>query len=351
MNKIDRSDKVNDILGEAPNWMIRWGITIIFIIIILIIAGSALISYNDVVNTNIIVTTKIPPAYIEARTEGRLQEVYVDAQDKVSKNEILGVIENTANLQDVLYVKKNLDNLIITPNISLDSISNLFPSNLNLGKTQPSYYSFITKLKKYITYKSSEANNLKNLTTSYKIKKRDQIIDQQSIQDLQENLYQSLQNLKNNILNWEQLYVLKSPINGKVALFDLWNRYQNINIGETVFIIVPQQSTEIIGRIDIPIKNSAKVKKGQQVIIKLDNYPYQEWGSVSGKITSISEIPRKNDATYTAYIEIDSLITSFDNEVVFKQEMRGSAEIITEELTILERIFYQLNQVFSKNSS
>ena len=33
-----------------------------------------------------------------------------------------------------------------------------------------------------------------------------------------------------------------------------------------------------------------------------------------------------------------------DKKIDFKQEMRGNAEIVTEELSVLERIFYQLKK-------
>ena len=43
----ERSDQVREILGKAPNWMIRSGSLLIFFIILLLILGSAVISYNE----------------------------------------------------------------------------------------------------------------------------------------------------------------------------------------------------------------------------------------------------------------------------------------------------------------
>ena len=39
---------------------------------------------------------------------------------------------------------------------------------------------------------------------------------------------------------------------------------------------------------------------------------------------------------------------AYDKEIEFKQEMRGTAEIITEDLRLIERFFYQLKDVFSR---
>ncbi|WAC03634.1 hypothetical protein N7U66_09360 [Lacinutrix neustonica] len=40
------------------------------------------------------------------------------------------------------------------------------------------------------------------------------------------------------------------------------------------------------------------------------------------------------------------LITSYNKEIKFKQEMRGNAEVITEDLRLAERFFYQIKDIF-----
>lgn len=42
-------------------------------------------------------------------------------------------------------------------------------------------------------------------------------------------------------------------------------------------------------------------------------------------------------------------ITSYQKQNPFQQEMRGSAEIITEDLRLIERIFYQFREIFKSN--
>ena len=52
--------------------------------------------------------------------------------------------------------------------------------------------------------------------------------------------------------------------------------------------------------------------------------------------------------TYSAYLKVASLNSSFDKMIEFRQEMEGTAEIVVEELTVMQRIFYQLREVFSR---
>ena len=44
-----RSDEVQEIISAVPNWMIRWGITLIFGLIVMLIALSWFIKYPDII--------------------------------------------------------------------------------------------------------------------------------------------------------------------------------------------------------------------------------------------------------------------------------------------------------------
>lgn len=429
-NKLSRyeesSDQVREILGQPPNWTIRWGTTLVIVIVLILIIGSSFINYHDIVHAKITITTEIPPAYIKTRTNGKLANIFVEANQSVGKNEILAEIENTANLDHVYYVKKQLDDFKFDI-YQIDTLSNIFPISLDLGSIQQSYNNFISQYQTFLLFNllepnkketsvikqqkkeqynllAKQENQLKLFEEEVKLSEnsyhRDQTLfkqkviavsefekshrsylaDKQRHEDLKmaisntkiaiarlnsslvqnsiqgteskhdytQNLYQSLQILRNDILNWEDLYIMKSPIDGTVSLFDIRNKYHNVKSDEALFTIIPNNAGAIIGRLRMPVKNSGKVKVNQQVIVKLDNYPYQEWGSLTGNIANISAVPKQGEALYTIYIKIGGLKTSFGKELEFRQEMQGTAEIVTEELTVLQRIFYQLRKIFSR---
>lgn len=156
------------------------------------------------------------------------------------------------------------------------------------------------------------------------------------------------QELKGKIDQWENTNVIKSPVSGTVTAFDLWNTYQNVGKGEHLVTIVPHQTSELIGKCKVPIRNSAKVKPGQDVLIKLENYPYREWGLLKAQVINISEIPkREKQAYYAVTVTIPKLITSYNKEINFKQEMYGTARIVLEEMSLLERIFYHFRSVWT----
>ena len=77
------------------------------------------------------------------------------------------------------------------------------------------------------------------------------------------------------------------------------------------------------------------------------NYPEEEFGVLEGKVESIS-LTTDIDNNYLVDVSLPSkLVTSYGKEIEFKQEMIGSAEIITEDLRLLHRFFYQLRQIFN----
>ncbi len=166
--------------------------------------------------------------------------------------------------------------------------------------------------------------------------------------NLEVDLLLSQQNLISAIQKWEDTYLLKSPIDGRLSYFEVWGEYQNVENGESVYSVVPDIQQNLIGKCIIPIRNAGKLKKGQKVNLKLDNYPYHEWGMVRAKVGSISQIPKGGDNPgYIVYLTINDLKTSYGKELEFHQELNGTAEILLKEVTLIERIFYQFRHLWS----
>ena len=157
---------------------------------------------------------------------------------------------------------------------------------------------------------------------------------------------QSYSLLKKAIRDWEQRYVLKSEIVGKVSFLNYWSVNQTVSQGDLVFTIIPDLQADYIAKLEAESLNSGKVKKGQKVNIKLENYPETEFGMLNGKITNISQTPNRDGKYYIDVKLPNMLITSYNREIEFKQEMRGTAEIITEDLRLIERFFYQFKSLF-----
>lgn len=165
---------------------------------------------------------------------------------------------------------------------------------------------------------------------------------------LLKNTLQAFNQLKNAIKQWEYLYVFQSRIEGTVSFMDFWNTYQNVNKGDLVFTIIPETNTSFIAKLKTPIQNSGKIEKGQKVNIRLANYPFAEFGVIEGVVERISSSINEEGFYVIDVILPSNLITSYQRKVVFKQEMQGSAEIITEDLRLMQRFLYGFRDLLKR---
>jgi multidrug resistance efflux pump len=431
INNIEiRSEEIEEILGKAPNRIIRSGITVVFSVIVLIFIGSCIFKYPDIINSTIVITTENVPATIVAKTSGKITKIFVKDNGHVKKNDYIAVIENTANDKHVKEISDKLDTL--KPYLSDFNLTKIhsvsFEQSYSLGDLQSYFSTFRKDMEDYIEFIDKDYQHKKIAAIQEQITKYKQLytklVNQQDIMQqklsiggsqfsrdsslysnktialsdfekskttLLENKYsavsssatldntlisisqleqsileleqdytekkktselsliESFNNLQSQIKLWEQTYILKSPIDGIITFTKIWSENQNVASGDKVVTVIPEETSKILGKLTIKIDGSGKVKVGQKVNIKLANYPYMEYGMLEGKIKSISLIPTDN--TYIAEVEFpEGLKTNYGKQLEFGQEMQGSAEIITEDIHLIERLFNPIKALLKKNT-
>ena len=73
----------------------------------------------------------------------------------------------------------------------------------------------------------------------------------------------------------------------------------------------------------VPAVNSGKIAKGEKVLIKLDNYRYQEYGIVEGRVQNISFTPDDKGNYYVDVTLPEGLKTSYHKTLPFDTELKG----------------------------
>ncbi len=423
-----RSEEVQEIIGRTPNRLIQYGITVIFSIVILLLAGSFFFKYPDIIQARIVLTGNNPPAEIKARTNGKITQFFIKDKQEVKKDEILGIIENTTVYNDFKTLKQQIPGLKIFINSSQSDILNFHVlQNLRLGDLQIQYSKLLSDISNYkdfivLDYHNKKKESLRNqisanqkylqnLKRQEKLSRNDLILTQKqynrdsilfisksisafeleksesqllqkkyayesaknaitsteiTISGLEQNnielekqyyeqkanfdisLRETYENLLAQIELWEQTYMLKSPVNGQISFDKYWTDNQNVTSGETVFIVVPPKTSELFGRAEIPAVGAGKVKKGQRVNIKFDDFPHTQFGSVRAKVEDISLV-RTNEKYLVTVSFPDSLNTNYRKQIPFVQNMQGSAEIITEDLPLIARLINPLKKLFYEN--
>lgn len=419
-----RSEEFNEVLGVVPAWIVRWGITMVACIVVLLLAGSAVFKYPDVIGATVTLTGTTPVSAVMARSSGKLQELYVGNNQQVEADALLAVIENPARTDDIIRLKElvrqaenNLDTIVLVPSrqLQLGSVQSLYSSFYLLMSEYRQFKELAYHLKKIDLVKNRIVKNEAYYTNMLRQRElsesqteiihrqyaRDSLlgakglVSQETVEEsynryLQavlsvENMERSLENLqiqlaqmneslydteyqylerKNSLetqlrssLNqlqaeidtWEMNYALTSPVDGEITFTQYWTSNQNVVAGNVVFNVVPVNQGEIIGKALLPIERSGKVKKGQKVNIRFNNYPDKEFGIVQGVVENISLIPvadGQNVKNYMVDIRLpNGLRTSYNKELPFLPETEGQADIITEDISLLERFLMPIRKV------
>ncbi|HBZ67979.1 MAG TPA: hypothetical protein DEO70_14185 [Bacteroidales bacterium] len=160
-------------------------------------------------------------------------------------------------------------------------------------------------------------------------------------QDLLDKTNEAAKDLIKQFEIWEKTYVLKSSSTGTVLVWKNWSSGQSVEAGEIVLSIKPEKAERVFGKATIAIENPGRIKVNQKVLIKLQSFPYPEFGVLTGKIRSISG----TSANGKCILEIDltkGLSTNYNRQLPLTYGMTGTAEIITEDKRLLERLIAPL---------
>jgi len=158
----------------------------------------------------------------------------------------------------------------------------------------------------------------------------------------------SINQLQTEILSWKSSYLLTSPCNGKISFSNYWSIDQNVTAGDVVFTVVPSASSTLLGKALLPAERSGKVRVGQKVNIHFVNYPDNEYGMVVGVVDKISLIPI--GGKYTVVVTFpNGLLTTYGKRLPLTHEMTANADIITNDLRLIDQFFLPIKKIFRNN--
>lgn len=154
----------------------------------------------------------------------------------------------------------------------------------------------------------------------------------------------TLNRLESRILNWKEQYLLIAPVSGELNYLGFFDDNQFVEQGASLFSISSFKGSAYAKGL-IPLEGSGKVMPKQKALISLDNYPDYEFGHINASVDKIGSIPENGFYTITFHLP-EGLSTNLTKEISFSPELQGAVEIITNDHTVLDRIFGQLSQIF-----
>jgi len=421
------SEEAQEIIGSVPSWVVRWGITVVFVIFAGIVAGCYFIKYPQIVTAPITITTVNPPADLAARYDGLLDTVCVSNGDTVRQGQLLALFATPARYDDISAIERSLQGSCAEP-LSALVRSEWLDETYTLGDLQSTWAEFLRQCLDYRHYldidyigrkkqllaaqidKNAEYYDrlqtqkrllLKDLDYGRRTLERDSLllseavissadyeataqgflskqnskagfdatltsteltilqtrqqIVELSVQEENEKaeyehaLDQLRQQLLAGIAQWKEQYAVIAPAGGRVSLQSYWSRGQHVSVGSILASIVPEGKTEVLGRMQVPSSGFGKVEQGQAVNVKLNGFPYMEFGVLKGTIRSISAVPVQTAAGVAYTVEVvfpGELTTTYKKELPLIQQMDGTGEIITEDMRLIEQFIRPVVSLF-----
>ena len=244
--------------------------------------------------------------------------------------------------------KINEEELVLKRN-ELDRVESLYKKGvLTLQEFENKKLEFIQNEKNFKSLLSNISQLKSMLISNDKTINSTVINEEKELFSLENNAKQSFLFLKKSLADWELNFILKSSISGQVTFLKYWKENQTITSGENIFTIIPDEKDGFVGKTKVKAFNSGKIRLGQKVNIRLNNFPDREFGILKGTVKNISLTP-DNEGFLLVDIALPSILkTSYNKTIPFKQEMSGIAEIITEDLRLLERLLYQFRDLIRR---
>lgn len=284
-------------------------------------------------------------------------------KESLAQNLILNLkpyqVEGNAQTFEAIQLKERLSLLISQKEINqselqlqkndLDRYETLYKKGIvATQEIEKQRLLYLQSQKNYKTVLSTISQLKSSLNELNKNSKTTQINQRKENSTLERNQIQAFYQLKKAVKDWELNYVLRAAIDGKISFLQLWAENQTVTAGENVFSIIPTDQNGYIGKAKAPAQNSGKIKIGQEVTIRLANFPEREFGILKGRVKAISLTPDKDGNLLLDISLPQGLQTSYHKQIVFRQEMGGTADIITHDLRLTERILYQFRDVFKR---
>lgn len=409
-----RSPEATELISNKPGFIVRWGVTILCCISILLFAISWFIQYPDLVTASGSLNSINAPKEVVVQSSGKLIKLFAKENQQVVKDQLLGYMESTARHEEVIALSIQLDSVssILAGN-QTNTILTILPASYNkLGELQSTYQVFSLAFSNFSNYlsngfylqkrgmlgedmrylqglhgslleqKSLLQQDLALTDTTFRAHeslKQDQVISamdyrnekskllakkmtmpqiassiisnesqqnekRKEIAELenqiqqQKNIFiQALNTLKSQVEDWKKKYLLIASTDGTISFSTFLQENQQLRHGQTICFINPGNSNYYVEAL-IPQYNFGKVKTGQEVQLKFQAYPYQEFGSVKGSIDFISTAP--SDSGYLAKISLpNGLVTNYKKQLHYHTGLSIQAAIITDKRRLLERFF------------
>lgn len=283
-NKINielKSEVLNEVLSAPPSWLTRSGNTLFFLLILLLIGISWLISYPDEISGGINILSNKPPIEFQNQIYGKLVDLPVKDRQFVKKGTVLAQFNNEINPKHISLVQSFLFEVD-----RIDSVPHILISDelekINLGTLQSSWTNLLSALKEWNALKNSHISDKKVASVRSEITQRKKLQDianqklkllQKDIKLQEAKLGSAQRLLSKNVISKDEYLNEEKAENQLQQLFQ--NQREAIVQNEIQLISLQKSLDELIFHTEQELqKLKAAIKTNSSTIQNLIN----EWG-------------------------------------------------------------------------
>jgi len=178
--------------------------------------------------------------------------------------------------------------------------------------------------------------------------KQKELLDlQKFVSDQRIKFQAALLNLKSKTEDWIKRFVLVAPQDGKLFYTSFLQENQFIPANTELFYVQPA-STSYYGSLTAGQNGIGKITVNQDVIIRMQGYPSDQFGYIKGKVSYISNLPNRNDSFLIKIALPDGLVTNQHKNLFFRNNLLASGEVITENRRLIERFTGKLYDMIKR---
>lgn len=417
------SHQIDDLIENAPGWLLRSGISMVAIITALTLILAAVIRFPDKLTCTGIMSSATPPIEHKSIIEGVIDTIYVKDNESVEAGAALVLIQNSCKVSDLKKLSDFIKNFEELQDYS-QVLHLKFPTRLQLGEIQKEYTELENRFLEFVIQKKEAALQQqmaiievqiirtdkllsvladqkelaeKQLALVNKDNRRNALLKEQNVisdMDMEKSdrelitfqnqflvlentlienqirkeqlrlekqklrkeitdfetksmlaIDRSISTLRHSIKVWEERYVVSAKVSGTVSFDAKITSKARINATDPIVTIIPPSEAQrkFVLATSLHSFGVGKIRPGEKAILKIDNYPYKEYGVIVSSLLSVSKLPvedRNGNANYQFIIPLkDTIKTSYGVEIPYKPNTVVAVEIITEDKSLLERVF------------
>ena len=141
------SPYIEDIIGRKPNWLIRFGIGGLLLILLSLLFTAWFVKYPDVIKAEVYISTPNPPIDLVSPINAQIDSIfYYNRKEIIAKGSPLILLKSTAEFSKIEQLKFFLNQLshdsIFEQNIKFKSIS-------ELGELQPNSNKLVSLIEEF----------------------------------------------------------------------------------------------------------------------------------------------------------------------------------------------------------